>query len=194
MSPLHSVRLFILVHTRLDFFWKIISTECSSCSSAFFSFLYINIYFAVFPTTTWSVFEYVLHCHELTCQRNHMYNRNAFSGLIVAIPVSEKPLAGNYHSLYRAWSSRCCGCPSLSSKMWPAWRDVSKKACGVWGHARKNNHKSKKELCRVLDYVKMVGKQMKYSRDSWIIDYLLKLSSVNREFNHEISWTSDNIF
>ena len=31
-----------------------------------------------------------------------------------------------------ARSSRCCGCPSLSSKMCPTWRDdVSKKACGV---------------------------------------------------------------
>ena len=30
---------------------------------------------------------------------------------------------------------------SLSSKTWPASRDVSKKACGVCGYARKNSHK-----------------------------------------------------
>ena len=30
---------------------------------------------------------------------------------------------------------------SLSSKTWPVSRDVSKKACGVCGYARKNSHK-----------------------------------------------------
>ena len=47
---------------------------------------------------------------------------------------------------------------SLSSKMWPAWRDVSKKACGVWGHAykKKNSHKSKGS-CQVLGYVHETG-------------------------------------
>ena len=35
----------------------------------------------------------------------------------------------------------------LSCKIWPAWRDVSAKACGVQGHARKNSHiKSKRNL------------------------------------------------
>ena len=34
----------------------------------------------------------------------------------------------------------------LSCKMWPAWRDVSKKACGS-GHVCKNSHiKSKRNL------------------------------------------------
>ena len=30
---------------------------------------------------------------------------------------------------------------SLSSKTWPASRDVSKNVCGVCGYARKNSHK-----------------------------------------------------
>ena len=34
----------------------------------------------------------------------------------------------------------------LSNKMWPAWRDVSKKACGVCMYVRKNSHKSKRNL------------------------------------------------
>ena len=38
----------------------------------------------------------------------------------------------------------------LSSKMRPAWRDVSKKACGVRGRVRKN------ERCRVLDDVDVI--------------------------------------
>ena len=45
-----------------------------------------------------------------------------------------------------AWSSRFCGLTLLCrylAKTWPAWLDISKKACGVWGHARKNSHKSK---------------------------------------------------
>jgi len=35
----------------------------------------------------------------------------------------------------------------LSSKMWPVWRDVSKKACGVRGHVRKKQPQVKKEPC-----------------------------------------------
>ena len=38
------------------------------------------------------------------------------------------------------------------AKTWPAWSDVSKTACSVCGHARKNSHKSK-GLCRVLNHV-----------------------------------------
>ena len=33
----------------------------------------------------------------------------------------------------------------FSSKMWPAWLEVSKKACGVWCHARKISHWQVKE-------------------------------------------------
>ena len=42
----------------------------------------------------------------------------------------------------------------LSSKMWPAWRDVSKKACGVINEATyAKTATSQKEPCRVLDDV-----------------------------------------
>ena len=34
----------------------------------------------------------------------------------------------------------------LSSKMWPSWRDVSKKACGVRGHVRKTTTSQKGTL------------------------------------------------
>ena len=41
----------------------------------------------------------------------------------------------------------------LSSKMRPAWRDVSKKACGVMRPRTQKQPKVKKEPCRVLDDV-----------------------------------------
>ena len=63
------------------------------------------------------------------------------------------------HALFeksRARSSRCCGltllCRYQWQKTWSAWLDVSKKACGVWGHAHKISHKSKRR-CRVPEHV-----------------------------------------
>ena len=41
----------------------------------------------------------------------------------------------------------------LSSKMWPAWRDVSKKACGVMRPRTQKQLQVKMEPCRVLDDV-----------------------------------------
>ena len=51
--------------------------------------------------------------------------------------------------------SWCCGLTLLClylAKTWPAWLDVSKKACGVCGHASKINHKSK-GCCPVPEHV-----------------------------------------
>ena len=42
----------------------------------------------------------------------------------------------------------------LTSKMWPAWHDVSKKACGIIMRPRTQKQPQvKKEPCRVLDDV-----------------------------------------
>ena len=54
---------------------------------------------------------------------------------------------------YGGWSSRCCGCPVLSSRSGRLGSDVSKKAYGVGGHPSRNSHKSKTGLCRVLEHV-----------------------------------------
>ena len=51
--------------------------------------------------------------------------------------------------------------------MWPAWCDVSNRACGVWGHVHKSGHKSK-ELCRVIDSVDVDNIAFCWTKTKWL--------------------------
>lgn len=52
-------------------------------------------------------------------------------------------------------------------QMWPAWCDVSNRACGVWGHVHKSSHKSK-ELCRVIDGVDVDNIAFCWTKTKWL--------------------------